>query len=100
LKKALAEEYGEEVEYENGYDEEALRPVECVSCSVVNSATNDLCKECGNPLNEQGEQLTKDQSTQPLEKKIGRIAEEEDLDQEELMEMFDKPFMDVVRELF
>lgn len=100
LEKALAEEFGEEVEYDNGYDEEALRPVECVSCSVVNSATNDLCKECGNPLNEQGEKLTKDESTQPLEKKIGRIAEEEDLDQEELMEMFDKPFMDVVRELF
>lgn len=40
----------------------------------------DLYKECGNPLNEQGEKLTKDESTQPLEKKIGRIAEEEYLE--------------------
>lgn len=100
LEKALAEEFGEEVEYDNGYDETALRPVECVSCSTVNSATNDLCKECGSALNEQGEELTKDESVQPLEKKIGKIAEEEDLDQEELMEMFDKPFMEVVRDLF
>ena len=65
-------EFGEEV----GYDEEALRPIECVTCGLVNSATNDLCKECGNALNEQGEQLTKEETTQPLEKKISRIAEE------------------------
>jgi integrase len=100
LEKALAEEFGEKVDYTNGYDEEALRPIECVSCGTVNSATNDLCEDCGNALTNQGEELTKDESVQPLEKKIGKIAEEKDMSEEELIEMFDKPFMEVVKELF
>jgi hypothetical protein len=32
LENALAEEFGEVVDYDNGYDEEALGPVDCVKC--------------------------------------------------------------------
>lgn len=100
LEKALAEEFGEEVEYDNGYDEDALRPVECVSCSTVNSATKDLCKECGNALNEQGEELTKEKNVQGLEKRIGEVAEERGMTQEEVMELFDMSFIDAVEVMF
>lgn len=99
LEKALAEEFGEDVEYNNGYDEDALRPIECVSCTTVNSATRDLCKECGNALTEQGQQLTKDKGVQGLEDKLGDLAEEEDMSEEELQELFNTRFIDGLKRI-
>jgi integrase/recombinase XerD len=89
LEKALAEEFGEEVEYGNGYDEEALRPVECVSCGTVNSSVDDLCRNCDSPLTEQGEELTRDRNMQGLKKNVAQIAKERDLDPEEFEDMLE-----------
>lgn len=99
LEKALAEEFGEEVDYTNGYDEEALRPVECISCSTINSATRDLCKECGNGLTDQGEELTQDESIQGIEDKIANLVEDKDMSEEELREMLNSSFVDVIKAL-
>jgi integrase len=93
LEKAFAQEHGDEVEYDNGYDEDALRPIECVECGVVNSATNDMCKDCGNALTQQGEELTREPSSQtvqdPLVKVLARKMAEEDpaKDMEEIEEL-------------
>jgi integrase len=102
LEKAFAEEYGEEVEYDNGYDEEALRPVQCVSCDTLNSATNDLCKECGKALTEQGEELTKETSFQDFEDSLLDLLTDEDPveDPEEIKEMMrEKSFIEVLKTL-
>lgn len=102
LEKALAEEFGEEVEYEDGYDEEALRPVECVSCSTVNSATADMCRECGEALSDQGEELTKKASFQEFEDSLLDLLTDEDPaeDPEEIKEMMrEKSFIEVLKRL-
>lgn len=101
LEKAFAEEHGEEVEYNSGYDEEALRPVECVSCGTVNSATVDMCKECGQALTDQGEELTKSDSMQDLKGSLQDAISEKypDKDKEEIEEMINKPFIDVFQDL-
>jgi site-specific recombinase XerD len=89
LEKALAEEFGEDVEYDNGYDEEALRPVECVSCGQVNSPVQDLCIECGNALTDQGEEVTRSESSQGLSDSLSELAEEQDIPTEEFAEMLE-----------
>ena len=90
LEKALAEEFGEEVEYENGYDEDALRPVECEKCGEINSATQDMCRECGNGLTDQGEELTQDSSEdQDMRKSFIDVARERGMDTEDFDEMLD-----------
>lgn len=99
LEKAFKEEFGEEIE-ENDEYEDALRPVECVSCGMLNSSTRDICKECENPLTEQGQELTRDEGTQKFEKGLGEIAEQQDLSQEELQELFNMPFNEAVKKLF
>lgn len=90
LEKALAEEFGEEVEYDNGYDEEALRPVECVSCGKVNSPVNDLCGECGNALNDQGSAVTRSESSQGLSDSLSELAEKQDIPTDEFAEMLEE----------
>lgn len=101
LEKALAEEFGEKVEYQNGYEEEALRPVECVSCGAVNSATSDLCKKCGNGLTEQGEQLTKESGFQDLESSFIELLSQKDPaeDKEDIQKLMNKPAIELFREL-
>ena len=90
LEKALAEEFGEDVEYDNGYDEEALRPVECVSCGEVNSPVVDVCEECGNALTDQGEEVTRSESSQGLSDSLSELAEEQDIPTEEFAEMLEE----------
>ncbi len=90
LEKALAEEFGEEVEYDNGYDEEALRPVECVSCGKEYSPVQDLCFDCGNPLTDQGEEITKSKNPQGLTDSLSEIAEERGIPEEEFSEMLEE----------
>jgi hypothetical protein len=91
LEKALAEEYGEDVEYNNGYDEEALRPVECVKCGRVNSSIQDMCSECGNPLTEQGEELSKpDNDMKGFDESLSEMAEERGIDKERFSEMLEE----------
>ena len=100
LEKALAEEFGEDADYNNGYDEEALRPVECVKCQTVNSPVNDLCSECGNALTDQGEQVTDSRKTQGLADSLSELAEEQDVPPDEFAEMLeDKSAMDLMRDL-
>ena len=99
LEKAFKEEFGEEVEEDDQY-EDALRPVECVSCTTLNSSTRDMCKECGNALTDQGEELTKDEGTQKFEKGLGEIAEQQGMSQEELQELFNMQFDEAVKKLF
>ncbi|NMI89284.1 tyrosine-type recombinase/integrase [Nanohaloarchaea archaeon] len=90
LVNALAEEYGEEVEYDDDYDEEALRPVECISCGAPNSPADDICRNCENPLTDQGEAMTKKRDMQGLKKNVAEIAKENDLDQSEFEEMLEE----------
>ncbi|MEF8880710.1 MAG: hypothetical protein V5A72_02690 [Candidatus Nanohaloarchaea archaeon] len=91
LEKALAEEYGEDVEYENGYDEEALRPVEYIKCGKINSPVNDLCSECGNGLTEQGEELSKsDEKLKGVDESLSEMAEERGIDKEKFSEMLEE----------
>lgn len=90
LEKALAEEFGEEVEYDNGYDEEALRPIECVSCGKVNSPVNDMCSDCGNPLTDQGEDMTMSDNSQGLSDSLSEIAEKRDIPEDEFSEMLEE----------
>jgi len=82
----LAEEFGEDVDYNNGYDEEALRPVECVSCGKVNSPVVDVCEECGNALTDQGEEVTMNESSQGLSDSLSELAEKKDMPTEEFAE--------------
>ncbi|MFB6159214.1 MAG: hypothetical protein ABEJ95_06190, partial [Candidatus Nanohalobium sp.] len=63
-------------------------------------ATADMCKECGNPLTDQGEELTRDEGTQKFEKGIGEIAEQQDMSEEELQELFNMQFDEAVKKLF
>lgn len=93
LEKALAEEYGEDVEYDNGYDEEALRPVECVDCGKVNSPVSDMCGDCGNPLTDQGEKLTKKPEAQGLHDNLSELAEKRDIPTDEFAEMLEEMSM-------
>jgi hypothetical protein len=101
LEKALAEEFGEEVEYENGYDEEALRPVECVKCGTINSPTVDLCRECNNALTEQGEELTQESSYQGFEDSLLDLLKANDpaADDEEIEDLMHEDFIKVLRKL-
>ena len=100
LEKALAEEFGEDVEYDNGYDEEALRPVECVSCGKVNSPVVDVCEECGNALTDQGEEVTMNESSQGLSDSLSELAEKQDIPTEEFAEMVEeKSVIELIEEL-
>jgi len=100
LEKALAEEFGEEVEYDNGYDEEALRPVECVQCGKVNSPVNDICSDCGNALTEQGEKISQTDKSEILTDSLSEIAEERDIPEEEFSEMVEeKSVIDLIKEV-
>jgi integrase len=101
LEKALAEEYGEEVEYDNGYDEEALRPIECVKCGRINSPVQDMCSECGNALTEQGEELSKpDNDMKGFDESLSELAEEKGIDKERFSEMLEeKSAIDLMMEL-
>lgn len=90
LEKALAEEFGEDVDYDNGYDEEALRPVECVSCGKINSPVNDMCSSCGNALTDQGEKMTQSNNTQSLTDSLSEIAEKQDIPEDEFSEMLEE----------
>jgi integrase len=90
LEKALAEEFGEEVEYENGYDEDALRPIQCKKCGTINSATQDICRNCNNGLTDQGQELTKEDSgDQNWRKSFIDVARERGMDAEDFDEMLD-----------
>jgi len=99
--KALAEEFGEDVEYDNGYDEEALRPVSCKRCGTVNSVVEDVCKDCGNPLTEQGLQMTKQDSGQKeLHESLSELAEKQDMETEEFADMLEnKSAIELMRSL-
>jgi hypothetical protein len=96
----LAEEFGEDVDYNNGYDEEALRPVECVKCQTINSPVNDLCSECGNALSDQGEQVTDSRNTQGLSDSLSEMAERNDVPTDEFAEMLEnKSAIELMQEL-
>ncbi|MFB6216682.1 MAG: tyrosine-type recombinase/integrase [Candidatus Aenigmatarchaeota archaeon] len=106
LEKAFAEEHGEEVDYDNGHDEDALRPIQCVKCDTLKSSTNDMCKECGNALSEQGEKLTRDSSSQSLQDSLvdvlaRRLAEEDPAeDVEEIEDMVEnKSIVELLQEV-
>jgi len=100
LEKALAEEFGEDVEYDNGYDEEALRPVECVKCGSVNSPVNDVCNDCGHALTDQGQELTQDKGLQGISENISELAERKDVPPEELVRMMEeKSMMELIENL-
>lgn len=100
LEKALAEEYGEDVDYDNGYDEEALRPVECVQCGKVNSPVQDLCSDCDNALTEQGEGVTKSESSQGLSDSLSEMAERNDIPTDEFADMLEnKSAIELMQEL-
>lgn len=101
LEKALAEEFGEKVDYDNGYDEEALRPIECVKCGTINSPTSDLCNECSNGLTEQGEELTNSSGFQDFEQSLLDLLKDKDpaSDEEEITELMNKSFIEVIKEL-
>ena len=100
LEKALAVEFGEEVEYDNGYDEEALRPVECVKCGTVNSPVNDLCNECGHALTDQGQEMTQDKGLQGISENVSELAERKGVPPEELVQMMEeKSMMELIENL-
>lgn len=96
LEKALAEEFGEQVEYDNGYDEEALRPVVCVKCETLNEATTSICRSCGNGLNDQVEDMTKTSGPEGLQENLitviaDKLAQEDPAkDKDEIREMVEK----------
>jgi integrase len=105
LEKALAEEFGEEVDYTNDYDEEALRPVQCASCDTINEATTDMCRSCGTALTQQGAELTRNDKAQELKKTVQQIISEKNPDADkkeikpEVENFLKKDLLTVLKEL-
>ena len=100
LEKALAEEFGEDVDYDNGYDEEALRPVQCIVCDTVNSPVSDMCNECGKALTDQGKEMTQDKGLQGISENVSELAERKGIPPEELVQMMEeKSMMELIENL-
>lgn len=89
LKKALRKEYGEELDEDERFDEDALKPVKCASCGHVNSATWDLCRECNQDLTGTGMELSKttEEEVEMQEEVMLDIAEESGIPPESFREV-------------
>lgn len=84
LRKALRQEYGEEIDENEQVNEEALKPIKCGNCGNINSATWDLCKECNFELSDQGASLSQPslERAEEMEETLIDMAVEAGLDED------------------